>query len=85
MKLPTPLLIIPPGRRVFSLPLQPPHQLPQESFIPAILRRNPSQHHFLEQQSGTVGRVPEWKEGSFFPGKYLATQIPLQDCERTCS
>ena len=37
MILPTPLLILPPRRRVLPLPLQPPHQLPQESLIPAIL------------------------------------------------
>lgn len=49
---PTPLLIIPPRRRVLALSLQPPHQLPQEPLIPAIrmslnqrVRLLPSPHH----------------------------------------
>lgn len=33
---PTPLLTIPPRRRLLPLPLQPPHQFPQEPLIPAI-------------------------------------------------
>lgn len=33
---PTPLLTIPPRRRLLPLPLQPPHQFPQEALIPAV-------------------------------------------------
>ena len=50
MVLPTPLPIIPPRCGVSPLPLQPPHQLPQKPFIPAILRRCRYQHNFSKAQ-----------------------------------
>ena len=48
MILSTPFLVIPPWRRLLPLPLQPSHQLPQEPFIPAILRRSSRQHCFFK-------------------------------------